>query len=114
MAPGSRNPLSIAGYPVDPETLVPDFVRQEQKKKRQEERYGALVAEGQEVINELTDDRGLIVREAVKLYVDRINAMIAEDPQCQVFEKLFASIRLKIDAGSKLAESKAWSLLNKK
>jgi len=107
------NPLSIAGYPIDPETLEPEFVSENRRKTEQTERSKRLIAEGQELINELADDRGLIVSEAVRLYVDRINQLIAEDQQCQVFEKLFQSIRLKMMIAEKVAHSKAWALLNK-
>jgi hypothetical protein len=110
---GINNPLSISGYQIDPETLEPEHERREQKRKLQEDRYKNLLAEGEEVISELSDDRGLIVKEAVKLFVARVNELIATDPECQVFEKLFLSIKLKMGIGEAMVKSKAWSLLNK-
>jgi len=104
------NPLSIAGYPIDPGPLIPDFVKQNEKKSEQEKRLKNLIEEGQEIVNELSDDRGLIVREAVRMFTDRINALVAADPECQVYENLFKSIGMKVIAGEKIARSRAFAL----
>ena len=102
----ANNPLSTAGYPVNPETGLPEYISMNLRQKEKEARYNNLIAEGAEVINELSDDRGLIVREAVRLFIDRVNVLIAADPQCQVFDALFQSIRLKIDAGNAIAKGR--------
>lgn len=101
------NPLSIAGYPVDPESGEPQYVKVNARQKAQEDRYKNLIAESAEIVNELSDDRGLIVKEAVRLFTDRINFLIANDPQCQVFEALFNTIKFKVDAGKRIAGGKA-------
>ena len=105
------NPMHQTGYPIDPETLTPDFLKKREKQAEMQKRYNDIISETQAVVNELADDRGLIVKEAVRLFAERIDQMIALDPECQAYERLFKSIALKLSAGEKIAKSKAFALL---
>ena len=99
-----NQPLSNQGYEVDPETLMPiDLVDKEVKRQQ---RLQKILEEGNSLVNELSDGRGQLVKEIVALYIERINQLIQDDPECQIFEKLFASIKLKINAGKRIVEGK--------
>lgn len=100
------NPLGVAGYPIDPETLTPDFARNEERRADKERRARDKIADAQEVVNELSDDRGLIVREAIQLFVRRVESLIVNDPECQVYENIFKSIGLKLQAADAITKNR--------
>lgn len=105
------NPLSESGYPIDPATLKPEFLAKQERKLDQERRYKKLIEQSQDIINELADGRGEIVKVAVKLFADRIDKLIESDPECQAYDKLFKELKITIDAGQKIANARAFSLL---
>ena len=106
-----NQPLSNLGYDIDIETLEPLALKEEEKRLRAERRVRKKLEEGQDLINELAEDGGQLIKEAVALYVERINQLIQNDPECQVFEKLFDTVGRKINASKRIVESKTKNLI---
>ena len=86
----------------------------EQEKRLAEKRkVMKILEEGQDLINELADEAGggQLVKEIITLYIERINYLIQNDPECQVFERLFGTIKRKINAGKKIVEGKTKGII---
>jgi len=104
-----NNPLSAPGHDVDIETGNPMEMEREIVAKR---RIRKIAERSQSLINELSDDRGVLVEQLMALYVERINQLIAGDAECQAYEKLMGTIKHTVSIGKKIVEDRAKGLVN--
>ena len=100
-------PLSASGHDVDIVTGLP--VEREVLDKRN---LRKIVEESQTLINELSGDGGVVVKEAIKLFVERVNTLISADPECQAYERLFSTISYSVNVGKGVVEDRAKFLAN--
>ena len=103
------NPLSVPGHDVDIESGIPVEIEKEALAKR---RIRKIAERSQSLINELSDDRGVLVEQLMILYVERINQLISEDAECQAYEKLLSTIKHTVSIGKKIVEDRAKGLVN--
>ena len=105
------NPLSEQGYDVDIETLLPADVLVQENEMLAKRRLRKIAENSQELINELSGNSAL-VKEAVKLFIERVNILIKSDPECQAYEKLFNMIQHSVNVGKGVVTDRAKNLVN--
>jgi len=103
------NPLGALGQDIDIETGQPVVIEREILAKR---RLRKLTEQSQSLLNELSGDRGELVKQMMALYIERINQMIAEDKECQTYEKLLSTIKYSVNIGKKIVEDRARGLVD--
>jgi hypothetical protein len=106
-----NNPLSVAGYEIDPESLLPADELAKEKEVLAKRRIRKKIEEGQALISELSGDKGILVQKVVALYIERINKLIGEDTECQAYEKLLSTVQHSVNFG-KVIENKFKHLTN--
>jgi hypothetical protein len=104
-----NNPLSVIGQNIDIETGQPIVIEREILAKR---RLRKLTEQSQSLLNELSGDKGELVKQMMALYIERINQMIAEDKECQTYEKLLTTIKYSINIGKRIVEDRARGLVD--
>jgi len=90
------NPLSLAGLSVDMETGKPV-----NRKIRNEK----ILQQGNDLLADLSQEGGAVVRETINLFIKRVNQLIADDLECSVYRKLLDSIGMKLNAARKIVKS---------
>jgi len=103
------SPLGATGYETDIETGQPVEVEREIIAKR---RLRKLTEQSQSLLNELSGDKGELVKQMMSLYIERINQMIASDQECQTYEKLLSTIKYSVNIGKKIVEDRARGLVD--
>jgi len=103
------NPLSVVGQDIDIETGQPVVIEREILAKR---RLRKLTEQSQSLLNELSGDKGELVKQMMALYIERINQMISEDKECQTYEKLLGTIKYSVNIGKKIVEDRARGLVD--
>jgi len=104
-----NSPLSISGQDIDIETGQPIVIEREILAKR---RLRKLTEQSQSLLNELSGDKGELVKQMMALYIERINQMIAEDKECQTYEKLLSTIKYSVNIGKRIVEDRAKGLVD--
>ena len=104
-----NSPLSISGQDIDIETGQPVVIEREILAKR---RLRKLTEQSQSLLNELSGDKGELVKQMMVLYIERINQMITEDPECKTYEKLLSTIKHSVNIGKKIVEDRARGLVD--
>ena len=104
-----HNPLGVTGHVVDIETGQPLNLEKEVQAKR---RLRKLSEHSQSLINDLSGNGGALVKEVMRLYVDRINKLIAADEECQAYEKLLSSVKHSVSVGNKIVADRARGLVD--
>ena len=103
------NPLGAPGHDIDIESGQPVVIEREILAKR---RLRKLTEQSQSLLNELSGDKGELVKHMMVLYIERINQMIAEDPECKTYEKLLSTIKYSVNIGKKIVEDRARGLVD--
>jgi len=107
-----QNPLSNQGYDIDIATRLPVEAVMQETELLAKRRLRKLVEDGQSLIAELSDNRGVLVEKIVSLYINRVNDLIASDPECQTYEKLFSTIQYNVNIGKGVVTDRAKNLVN--
>ena len=100
-----NSPLGAVGYEIDIESGLPKDVLAKRRLRK-------LTEQGRSLLNELSGDRGELVKQMMSLYIERVNRLIAEDQECQTYEKLLSTIRYSVNIGKKIVEDRASGLVD--
>lgn len=100
-----QNPLSSQGYPVDIESRRPLKID-----PRKEELLNRVVTDKQNMLNDLAEKGGEVVKEVIGLYVKRIEQLVQLDPEAQAYEKILQAIDYKVNAGERIVAERIKSI----
>jgi len=84
------------------------FSQAEKTKKEKSEKINkvleGLFSERNELIRDLADGGGSVVKSIIKNFSERIEILIGEDPECQAYKKCLGTMYEKLEMPKKIAK----------
>lgn len=95
----------VTGKPLKRE--ISEFeIKANQRKQKTISRYENL-------ISDISGNGGEVLKQIAELFVNRINQIIKEDPECKAYQNIFDTMQIKINMGRKIVTSKYQDLEDK-
>jgi len=95
--------MELGGADVDIITGSPMATIQ---KVREEKRVERIISDYQSLVNDLSGEGGEVLKKIAGLYANRINELITTDPTCRAYQTIFDDMKIKINVGKKMINSK--------
>lgn len=95
-----------SGIEVDVATGMPLDVEKERAAGPKKDRREQLRVKYNNLINDLCGTGGEILQHIIKMYVNRVNHLMNEDPICSEYQNILDSIGLDLEVGKKIVESR--------
>ncbi len=102
-----QNPLNMAGVDIDPVSRQPATAERLMLQQIAKEK---ITARANELISDLAGEGGAMVNEIVTLFVKRVNQLMTEDPECNVYREILDSVKFKLDAADRIVAQEMGSL----
>lgn len=80
--------------------------------QRASAKINRTIERGNSFVNDLAGTGGQVVKEVIRLYASRVNALVQEDPECIAYEKLLSSVEIKINMGKEFSALRAEGITN--
>ena len=103
------SPLASSGLDTDPITGLPINIKEQIQKKSEQRRR--MLDKSRNLVNDLTKgDGGEIIKEVVTFFVHRVEALIEDDDECQIYQKILGTVDFKVRLGDKIVKNKIGEL----
>ena len=100
-----HSPMGSPGVEVDPVSGRPtDTI--ELKKRLVEDRQARRVGIYHSLINDIVGEGGPVLQKVAALFVQRVDQIINEDPECKAYQSIFDSLGTELSIGKHIVDSK--------
>jgi len=97
--------MSGIGPSVCPVTGLPEETDELERQRRQKKKIGKIMARRDELLNDLSGNGGAVLKALAARMADRINELVAQDPEANALREIMIQFTHEINYGNKLAES---------
>lgn len=94
------------GADIDIETGLPIVPEESSRKAKEEKRIGRMISTYQAIVNDLAGDGGAVLEKIAGLYINRVNKLVQEDPECRGYQAVFDELKMTINVGKILVTAK--------
>lgn len=95
------------GASVDIESGLPGEAGRVSQKAREEKRVNRMISTYQALVNDLAGDGGAVLKEVATLYINRVDELILNDPECRGYQAIFDKLKVVINVGKTIVAAKS-------